>query len=37
MAFLRVEVICFCPTTDEKVAGRYLRALTMNSLIIAQN
>ena len=26
----------FCPTTEAKVAGRYFRALTIKSLIVAQ-
>ena len=29
MAFSRVSVIAFCPTTSRKVCGRYLRAETM--------
>jgi hypothetical protein len=28
--------MCFCPTTEEKVAGRYLRALTIKSLMAEQ-
>jgi len=36
MAFLSVEVMCFCPTTDAKVAGRYLRALTIKFSITVQ-
>ena len=35
--FWSVEVICFCPTDrGAKVAGRYFRALTIKSLIVAQ-
>ena len=33
IALCRVAVMCFCPTTSLKLAGRYLRADTRYSLM----